>query len=271
MGEEFKPVLSISGLSIQRDERWLLRDVNWSVLPGENWVVLGPNGSGKTSLLSTLTGYLQATKGDIFVLGELYGNYDWREMRKKIGFVGSSLQKLMVQEELAIEIVAGGKEAQIDCRIENLSDDLVKSSRSLLKKLGISRLENNPWSVLSQGERQRVLIGRALMAQPAVLILDEPCAGLDPVSREKFLLFLNRLSEKKLAPPIVFVTHHVEEIRPFFTHVLFLNKGRCLAQGPINKTLNIANIQKAFGKSALLKKGAMGYSMSVEILGHGVA
>lgn len=271
MSEGGEPVLSISDLGIIRGDRWLLSNINWSVFQEQNWVILGPNGSGKSSLLSTLTGYLQATHGDIHVLGELYGGYDWREMRKRIGFVGSSLQKLMVQEELAIEIIAGGKEAQMDCRFEDLSLDLIKSARSLLKKLAISKLEFSPWSVLSQGERQRVLIGRALMAQPAVLILDEPCAGLDPVSREKFLLFLGRLTQKRLSPPIVLVTHHVEEIRPFFTHALMLNKGRCIAQGPIGKTLNTKNVQKTFGNSALLKKNPNGYSMSVSFSGHQVA
>lgn len=269
--EPATPALSLSKLRIQRDDTWIIRDINWDVMPHENWVILGPNGSGKTSLLSTLTGYFQATSGEIQVLGKRYGGYDWREMRKCIGFVGASLQKLMVPEELAIEIVAGGREAQLDCRVESLPEEYLKSAHNILKRLGINRLSHRPWMLLSQGERQRVLIGRALMAKPAILILDEPCAGLDPVSREKFLVFLGKLSEKPSAPPMVFVTHHVEEIRPWFTHALLLSRGRSVAQGAIRDVLNNQNIKATFGKSASLSRIRDKYSLSVELSGNSVA
>ncbi len=271
MVSDTDPILDLRDISIRRGDTWLIRDISWRVMPGENWVILGPNGSGKTSLLSTLTGYLQATTGEIRVLGQRYGGYDWREMRKRIGFVGSSLQKLMVQEELAIEIVAGGRDAQLDVRMEDLPEDYLVSAANILKKLGIYRLAQRPWSVLSQGERQRVQIGRALMARPSLMILDEPCAGLDPVSREKFLLFLSTLPERRTAPPMVLVTHHVEEIRPFFTHALLLSRGGVAAAGPLREVLTTANVRTAFGKAASLHRKGDKYSMSVELSGYGVA
>ena len=271
MDQSSGPILRLTDISIRRGDNWLVREANWTVNPGENWVVLGPNGSGKTSLLSTITGYLQVTSGSIHVLGHSYGTFDWREMRKRIGFVGSSLQKLMVPEELAIEIVAGGRDAAMDIHMEDLSEDYLVAARNLLKRLGISRLAERPWRVLSQGERQRVLIGRALMARPGFMILDEPCAGLDPVSREKFLTFLAQLSERRSAPPMVFVTHHVEEIRPFFTHALLMSRGRVISAGPIREALNNQAIRKSFGKSASLHRKGDKFSMHVQLSGSSVA
>lgn len=264
-------VLRLDQVSIRRGETWLIRDIQWEVFPHQNWVLLGPNGSGKTSLLSTLTGFLQITSGEIQVLGQRYGGYDWREMRKRIGFVSASLQKLIVPEELAIEVVIGGREASLDTRIEDVTDADHHAALNLLKRLGIRRLAERPWMVLSQGERQRVLIGRALMAQPSLLILDEPCAGLDPISREKFLTFLDHLSHRHTAPPMVYVTHHVEEIRPFFTHAFILNRGRAVASGEIREALTNGSIRQAFGKSATLQRRGDRYSMSISTSGRSVA
>ena len=220
-----KPVLEISGLKIRRNGVKILDGVDWRVERGQHWVILGANGSGKTSLLSALTGYLTPTAGMISLLGKTYGRSDWRELRKQIGIVSSSIRQMMAEDEPALETVASGKYAMIDLW-KRLTKAEKASAMKLLRQVECAYLADRPWRVLSQGERQRVLIGRALMAGPKVLILDEPCAGLDPAAREHFLQFLQRLGKKKNAPTLVLVTHHVEEIMPVFSHVLVLKEGK---------------------------------------------
>jgi iron complex transport system ATP-binding protein len=240
-----KPILEISNLRIQRDGVVILDDVDWRVQRGEHWVILGANGSGKTSLLSALTGYLMPTSGDISLLGETYGESDWRELRKKIGLVSSSVRQMMADEEAALETVASGKYAMIDFwgRVTRSEKN---QALKLLRQVECEYLVARPWRVLSQGERQRVLIGRALMAKPRVLILDEPCAGLDPAAREHFLQFIQRLGQKKNSPTLVLVTHHVEEIMPVFSHVLALKNGAVLVAGEKSAVLTSKNMSCAF-------------------------
>ena len=240
------PVLSVSNLRIERGGTVILDDVNWRVQRGEHWVILGANGSGKTSLLSALTGYLMPTSGEISLLGETYGEADWRELRKKIGLVSSSVRQMMADDEPALETVASGKYAMIDFWGRVTRGEKAQALK-LLRQVECEYLAARRWRVLSQGERQRVLIGRALMAKPRVLILDEPCAGLDPAAREHFLQFLQRLGAQKNSPTLVLVTHHVEEIMPVFSHLLVLKSGRALAAGEKADVLNSKNLSTAFG------------------------
>ena len=255
-------ILEVANLRIVRDGTVILHDVNWRVQRGEHWVILGANGSGKTSLLSALTGYLMPTSGDVSVLGETYGESDWRELRKKIGLVSSSVRQMMADAEPALETVASGKYAMIDfwgrlTRAEKIQ------ARKLLRQVECDYLAARPWGVLSQGERQRVLIGRALMAKPRVLILDEPCAGLDPAAREHFLQFIQRLGQRKNAPTLVLVTHHVEEITPAFSHVLLLKDGRVLATGEKAGVLNSRNLSRTFNARTKLEKLGNRYTLKV--------
>jgi iron complex transport system ATP-binding protein len=239
------PVLAVQGLHIERDGTAILDRVDWQVAPGEHWVILGANGSGKTSLLSALTGYLMPTAGEVSLLGETYGACDWRELRKKVGLVSSSVRQMMADHEPAIETVASGKYAMIDFWGTVTRAEKTEALK-LLRQVECGYLAARPWGVLSQGERQRVLIGRALMAHPRLLILDEPCAGLDPAARERFLQFLQRLGAQRNAPTLVLVTHHVEEIMPVFSHVLVLQAGRVLAAGPKAKVLNSRTLSETF-------------------------
>ncbi len=229
--KQTRTILKISNLHIERSGTVILDDVNWSVKVGEHWVILGANGSGKTSLLSALTGYLMPTAGEISLLGETYGQSDWRELRKKVGLVSSSIRQMMAEDEPALETVASGKYAMIDFWGRVTRNEKAQAMK-LLRQVDCEHLAERPWGVLSQGERQRVLVARALMAKPHVLILDEPCAGLDPAAREHFLQFLQRLGSQSRgcgAPTLVLVTHHVEEIMPVFSRVLILKNGRVLA------------------------------------------
>ena len=252
----------MSNLRIERDGTVILNDVSWRVQRGEHWVILGANGSGKTSLLSALTGYLMPTAGEISLLGETYGQSDWRELRKKVGLVSSSVRQMMADGEPALETVASGKYAMIDFWGRMSRAEKSQASK-LLRQVECEYLADRPWQVLSQGERQRVLVARALMAKPRVLILDEPCAGLDPAAREHFLQFLQRLGARKNSPTLVLVTHHVEEIMPVFSRVLILKDGRVLAKGEKPDVLNSKNLSEAFGARMRLRRTGSRYALTV--------
>jgi len=258
-----KPILNVAGLRVQRGRTHLLRGVSWSVEGGQNWAILGANGSGKTSLLSALTGYLTPTAGEIEVLGQRYGQSDWRELRKHIGLVSSAVRQMMADDEPALDTVVSGKYAVIDFWGRATAADRRKGSR-ILRLIECPYLKDRPWGVLSQGERQRVLIGRALMSQPRLLILDEPCAGLDPAAREHFLQFLARLARRGGAPALVMVTHHVEEIIPVFTHVLVLKGGRVLAAGRARGVLRTELLSDAFQTPLKLSSSHGRYWLKVE-------
>ena len=255
-------VLNVRRLRIERGETVILDDISWHVKRGEHWVILGANGSGKTSLLSALTAYLSPTAGTIEVLGERYGESDWRELRKRVGLVSSSVRQMLADDEPALETVVSGKDAMIDYWGEPSTADR-KGAAHILKRIECSHLMARPWRVLSQGERQRVLIGRALMANPPLLILDEPCAGLDPVAREHFLQFLQKLGSRKGAPTLLLVTHHVEEIMPVFTHVLLLKAGRVLAQGDKTEVLTSGSLSRAFNAPVRLKIETARWAISI--------
>jgi iron complex transport system ATP-binding protein len=247
-----KPILEISNLKIRRDGVKILDGVNWRVDHGQHWAILGANGSGKTSLLSALTGYLMPTAGEMVLLGKKYGRSDWRELRKNIGIISSSVRQMMADEEPALETVVSGKFAMIDFWGRLSRADKTRAMR-ILRQIECVHLAQRPWRVLSQGERQRVLIGRALMARPRLLILDEPCAGLDPAAREHFLQFLQRLGKGKNAPTLALVTHHVEEIMPVFSRALVLKEGKVLASGKKSETLTARNLSRAFGTKLRLQ------------------
>ena len=246
-------VLAVSGLTVFRGATVILNNLSWTVRRGEHWVILGANGSGKTSLLSALTGYLTPSAGEIDLLGQRFGASDWPALRKKVGMVSSSIRQLMPDSEPALLSVLSGRYAMIDFWGKPKKADLQKARR-ILRQIEGEHLAERPWIYLSQGERQRVLIGRALMADPRVLILDEPCAGLDPAAREHFLQFLQRIGEKKSAPTLIFVTHHVEEIVPAFNCVLLLKSGQVLAAGKKERVLNSKLLGETFQSAIRLTR-----------------
>lgn len=246
-------LLDVSSLSVTRGRMAILRDVEWRVRRGENWAILGANGSGKTTLLKALTGYLSPTAGKITLLDRHYGACDWRELRLRVGMVTSAFIAAIPPAEVALDTVISGKFAQLDLWHRVASADRTAAKR-LLRSIGLSGLANREWAFLSQGERQRVLIARALMTQPKLLILDEPCAGLDPIARETFLRFLDRLARRRGAPALVFVTHHVEEIVGAFTHALLLRAGQVVAAGPCAMVLTSKHLSRTFGAPLRLSR-----------------
>jgi iron complex transport system ATP-binding protein len=254
-------LLEVSKLRVTRGRTTLVRDVTWRVEPREHWVILGPNGSGKTTLLKALTGYMSATSGEISLLGRRYGSCDWRDLRLELGIVTSAFAASIPPAEPAIETVVSGKFAQLDLW-QSVSDPDRTAARRQLRLVGLAALAERPWAYLSQGERQRVLIARALMAQPKLLVLDEPCAGLDPVAREHFLQFLDRLAHHRSAPALVLVTHHVEEIVPAFTHALLLRRGAVFRAGPCGRVLNSTNLTATFGAPLRLRRRGDRYQLA---------
>jgi iron complex transport system ATP-binding protein len=253
-------VIGVRGLVVARGPV-ILKGIDWRVRPGEHWAVLGANGSGKTSLLNALSGYMMPTDGVVTVLGETYGENDWRDLRKRLGLVTASLAARVEPDENVLETVASGKDALINFWGKLSAADR-RAAREILKRVECLPLEKRAWGTLSQGERQRVLIGRALRARPALLLLDEPCAGLDPAARETFVSFLGKLARRP-SPTLVLVTHHVEEIPPAFSHALLLKNGRVLAAGPKEKTLTSAVLSRAFGAPVRLTAAAGRYRLDV--------
>jgi iron complex transport system ATP-binding protein len=232
-------------VSFIRKQRLILDQVTWEIQPENHWVVLGANGSGKTTLLQLLAGYLWPTQGRIQVLGEVFGHTDLRELRKRIGWVGSFLQTQIPPAQLPLDLIVSGKYASLGNFTVPTQEDY-QQALELARRLACELILDSPYGVLSQGEKQRLLIARALIPQPQLLILDEACAGLDLVAREHLLRNLEELGRAPQAPTMIFVTHHLEEIMPIFNQVLVLKHGKCLAQGMKAEVLTSRVMSQAF-------------------------
>lgn len=241
-----RPVLDLQDVSLVGGDVRILDKVTWRVDPDQHWAILGHNGSGKTSLLSVLVGYLKPSGGGVEVLGRRRGSLGWRRVREKIGFVSSSLIARINPEMTAVETVIWGKYNWLNFWKKLFANDRRRALR-ILRLVQCRELADRKWRVLSQGERQRVLIGRALMVRPRLLILDEPCAGLDFPSRERFLRFLRHFGYQKGAPTLLMAVHHADEIPSVFKHVLILRKGAVSAAGEIMETMTSDNLSRAFG------------------------
>jgi iron complex transport system ATP-binding protein len=247
-------VLSLRGVGLTRDGRDLLDGVDWDVQPGRHWVLLGANGSGKTSLVRIASLYEHPSRGTVEVLGERLGATDVRRLRRRISLVSPAMADLVRPQLTAAEVVVCAKYAALEPWWHEYTDDERTRARAILQRLGIERLADRPFSTFSSGERQRVLLARTLMNDPGLILLDEPTAALDLAGREELVASLDDLAHDPATPPIVLVTHHVEEIPPGFTHVLMLRDGAVLAAGPIATTLTEANLSACFGLDVALEE-----------------
>lgn len=218
-------VIELKDVTWIESGRRILDRISWRIESGEHWALLGLNGSGKTSLLKMICGYTPPSDGTLNVFGQEFGHEDWREVRRRIGFVSSALQERLYGGETALEIVLSGIFATIGLYDTPLPRD-IKKARSALRSLDAEKLANRPYATLSQGERQRVLVARALAGEPGILILDEPCEGLDIIAREGLLRAIESIASGPGAPTMIYVTHRIEEITPAFTHALLLKAGR---------------------------------------------
>ena len=246
-------IIEAKQISVIRDSKYILKDVNWSVKTGEHWAILGFNGSGKTSLLALINGYLFPSKGEIQVLGKTFGKYDWRELRKSIGWVSTALQERLYGNETVENIVLSGKYASL-----RLFDEPSREDRdfaiSILERLDSLELLNRTYGTLSQGEKQKVLIARGLMSSPRLLILDEPCTGLDIFAKEKLLSIIEKICREKDAPTLIYVTHVIEEILPAFSHTLLLRRGQVHSSGETSSVLTKENLSDFFEASVYFEK-----------------
>ncbi len=235
-------VIELISVSWLRSGQTILDQINWKVNKNENWVVFGLNGAGKTSLLNIIAGYMQPSTGTVKVLGREFGRYDLRELRKSIGWVSSSLKEMFYPSETTEEIVIGARDAVIRM-LRKPENAETERALMLLKLVGCEHLTGRQFSTLSDGERQRVLIARALFNQPALLVLDEPVSSLDYLAREELLLILERLADDPQSPVLIFVTHRFEDIpRQIFSKVMLLDQGRIHSIGSLDQVLTAANL-----------------------------
>lgn len=217
-------IISLKNVSWQRDTTKILSNMNWEVDKGQHWCIVGLNGSGKTTMLNVVNGYIWPTKGEVEVLDYRFGDVDLRELRKRIGWVSTSLQQKLYGHQTALNIVLSGKFATIGL-YDKTNDEDQKQAQDLMDFLDCTALAARTYDTLSQGQRQKVLIARALMANPELLILDEPCTGLDIFAREQLLQMIEKITKQPGGPTLLYVTHHIEEITPCFTHTLLVKNG----------------------------------------------
>ncbi len=223
--------IDFKDVSFIRNGHPLLDNISWQVHEGQHWGILGLNGAGKSLLLQMITGALWPSAGSRSVLGETLGKTSVPDLQRRIGWVSFAIQSRFYAEDPIEEIVVSGKFASIGL-YQPIDDTLRKQATQQLAALGIGHLINAPFKQLSQGEKQLVMIARALMANPEILILDEPCTGLDLFAREEFLHRIAALQQIAAPPTLIYVTHHTEELLPFFDHLLLLKAGQVHACGP---------------------------------------
>lgn len=255
-------VIDLRNISCKTGYRFLLRDITWQVKRGEHWVVFGMNGSGKTTLLSIIAGFKHYTSGTAKVFGEAFSNENILAIRKKVGWVSSSYFDKYYSKEAVLDIVLSGKTGALGLASTiELADVLL--AKKLLTELKLSDKINRPFDLLSKGERQNVLIARALLANPDILILDEPCSGLDVYNRSYLFSTIEALSQKKDLT-IIYVTHYTEEIMPLFSKALFLRSGHIFAQGATEALMTNEKLEAFLGYPVKVTKINGTYYLQIE-------
>jgi len=251
-------VLLLQDVTVRRDGAALLRGIDWSVLEGERWVVIGPNGAGKTTLLQVAGALLFPSEGTVEILGEVLGRTNVFELRPRIGLASAALAERIPPDEKVIDVVLTASYAIFGRWKEEYDSSDVSRAVGLIDQLGCAHLIRRRFATLSEGERKRVQIARALMPDPELLLLDEPAAGLDIAAREDLVRRLGVLAQDPKAPTTVLVTHHVEEIPVGFTHVLLLRQGSVVARGPLEAVLTPQNLSETFGMPLTLERSREG-------------
>ena len=247
-------VLELVDVSVVREDRALVDKVSWSVAEGERWVILGPNGAGKTTLRNVASSYLFPTTGKARILGEELGAVDVFELRPRIGVAGMAMADKLPHGQTVLQTVLTAAYGMTAHWHESYDEVDEKRARQFLDRLGMSEYLDRKFGTLSEGERKRTLIARAMMTDPELLLLDEPAAGLDLGGREDLVRRLGRLARDPQAPSMVMVTHHVEEIAPGFTHVLMIRQGKVLVAGPLEEELTSRNLSRCFGLPLVVER-----------------
>lgn len=248
------PVLSLDRVRVIHDQRTLLDDINWTVNAHQHWLVLGANGSGKTTLLRVASMYLHPSSGTVQVLGETLGSTDVRLLRRRIGLASAALGGQLRPELAVLDVVMTAKHAALEPWWHQYDDADRDRARQCLARFNVADYATRALGTLSSGEQQRVLLARTLMTDPAVVLLDEPSARLDLGGREQLVDSLHTLVSDVTAPPLVLVTHHVDEVPTGMTHVMLLRAGRVIAAGPIDTTLNADTLSECFEMPLVLER-----------------
>ncbi len=241
-------VLEFSDVEVLRGRKHLLKNINWSVAETDRWVVVGPNGAGKTTLLQLAAARLHPTKGSVSILDETLGGVDVFELRPRIGLSSAALNLQIPEFEKVINVVVTASYGVLGRWREEYDKMDLRRAYELLDEWGMGSFMNRKYATLSEGERKRAQIARALMTDPELLLLDEPGAGLDLAGREDLVKKLSEFAADEYAPTTIVVTHHLEEIPPGFTHVLLLKDAEIVAAGPIKETLSEENLSKTFDR-----------------------
>ena len=244
-------LLKTENLGLKKGSKYILKDINWEIQSGDNWVLFGLNGCGKTTLLSILAGYQSGNEGYNCLFDEKVDKNNFLQLRKRIGFVSSSFFDRYLKKELVTDIVLAGKFGTLGIAGE-IADEDIQKAKSLSRMLGIEKKMRYPYDCLSKGQQQRVLIARAMMNEPEILLLDEPCSGLDMIARETFLHNIQDLAERNRMA-IVYVTHHTEEILPFFNKAALMKDGELVEKGELEEVFSQEILEKFFGvKTSIL-------------------
>lgn len=241
------PVLAVHGLGFRREGRAILAGVDWEVHADQRWLVLGANGSGKTTLVKIASMHEHPTEGTVQVLGETLGRTDVRVLRRRLGFASAALGAQLRPTLSALDVVMTAKYAALEPWWHTYDDADRAKALGCLDRMGIARFAARELGTLSSGEQQRVFLARTLMNDPAIVMLDEPSARLDLGGREQLVSALSELTLDPAAPPLVLITHHVDEVPPGVTHALLLREGRVLTSGPIEEALTSESLSACFG------------------------
>ena len=258
----------LSKVSVVRPGKVLLEDVSWTVNEGERWVVLGPNGAGKTTLMQIVGASAHPSRGEVWILDGKLGEVDIFELRTRIGHTSTAVADRIPPGESVTDTILSAAHAVLGRWHEEYDTEDHVLAKQMMGEMGITGLADRTFGTLSEGERKRVLIARALMTDPELLLLDEPAAGLDLGAREDLLASLETLSQADDSPVLVMVSHHVEEIPIGFTHVLMLRGGRVVAQGPIESTLTAESLSATFGSRIQLTREGGRFAARRAAYGH---
>lgn len=239
-------MIDMKGVSVVREGKAILSPLDWQVELDERWIIIGPNGAGKTTLMRVASAQMFPSTGTVRLVGEQMGKVDLREIRTAIGMSSSALAQRIPNEERVADLVISAGYDVLGRWREDYEDMDEERAIEILESVGAIHLADRKWGTLSEGERKRTLIARALMTDPELLLLDEPGAGLDLGGREDLIQLLSELAADPDSPAIVMITHHVEEIPPGFTHAMLLDEGNIVAQGLLEDVMTSENLTRAY-------------------------
>ncbi|MEZ5166627.1 MAG: ATP-binding cassette domain-containing protein [Acidimicrobiales bacterium] len=249
-----EPLLRLTAVHRTTDGVEILRGIDWRVDSGQHWVVLGPNGSGKTTLVRIAAMWLHPSSGDVEVLGHRLGRTDVRRLRERIGYAGAAMADLLRGDLAVRDVVMTARRGALEPWWHTYDSGDHEATQGALARVGAAQLADRRFGACSSGERQRILVARALVTDPQIVLLDEPTAALDLAGREQFVAMLTRLGADPDTPPVALVTPHVEEIPPSFTHALLVRDGQALAQGPIDEVITEELLSTCFDLPLVLER-----------------